>query len=786
MSPQAAWNELHAGDPISPQQSEAFVETLFADYILKYGSIATGEQRALLNLANALQQNHHDSWLRDFLGSAISESANRSLESAIANRNADANRALRDAQTAEKSYFQVGNIAGAARSETELIYAYRRLSHSSECLREARRLKERIVGRSYAMFQIIADFENASCRTMLGDFDVGRRFAEKTYQETKEANYPSLELRALGLLSALAWAEGRYQTAFNADADGLRLYWDGLYDGKRGFQFYSDAALTAEQVALWRLAAALQREAIASLAGTDAIDFQATAHYHRAISLERAGDPLDARDELKQAYDLFGKMRNPSFLVANSEVELANIEIEQGNLASAQSHLKKASSAMRVDNFVVQLSYYNTLADLDRRKNRPDQEWKDLQQTIAIAKHGFINLTSIDNRWEWYREVDRAFHRLIQLEIEFKHDPEGALADWEAYRAAEIAPLGLASQRWNRARLASRLKGLRKSTLLSFLISPDRLTVLVADERGVRVFYVPVDSETLRNEAEMFLRLCSDPASSLEKVIQAGSRLYNRLLAPIQKELAPDRILAIEADSFLSRIPWPALVMHNGHYLDETYMTQSTPGLFFTSDRRQKKQAAGLLVAYPGAAEFDGKVYPPLPHAKEEADYVAEIHPGSMYLQGTQVTPKELLERLPDASLFHFAGHALTRQGGGELLLSGQETLSASRIRRLDLSGLGLVVLSACSTAEADSDIARSPNGFVQAFLSAGAREAVASRWDVDSAASFMFFKSFYRSLALAGNVAVAKRAAVHAIRSSPKTQHPYYWAAFGPYGNPN
>jgi CHAT domain-containing protein len=192
-------------------------------------------------------------------------------------------------------------------------------------------------------------------------------------------------------------------------------------------------------------------------------------------------------------------------------------------------------------------------------------------------------------------------------------------------------------------------------------------------------------------------------------------------------------------------------------------------------------------VAYPGAAEFEDKTYPPLPHAKEEAEYVTHLQPGSVYLHENEVTPEELARQLPRASSFHFAGHAASREHGGELLLSGKDqALSASAVRRLDLRGMDLVVLSACSTAEADLDVARSPNGLVQAFLSAGAKQVVASRWDVDSGSTLTFFKAFYPRLSSSGDAAAAREAAGQAIRSNPKTQHPYYWAAFELYGTPN
>lgn len=783
--PEAAWALLRSGKPITPQQSETFLG-LFENRVLTPAPISSADKRVLLNLAHALQQNHHDSWLQDFLNAPLSMKANQFLESSISNRDTDAGQALKDARAAENLYLQVNNIAGAARSQTEIIYAHRRLSHSAACIREISALKQRIAQLGYTSFQILADYENTGCETMSGKFDLGRQLAEQTNAEAERANYPSLKLRALGLLSALNSAEGRYQAAFNADAAGLALYWEGAYEGKRGFQFYSDSALTAEQAGIWHLAAILQQEGLASLAGTKLFDFQATAHFHRAISLQRAGDPAGAQQEFKSAYALFDKMRSP-FLLSESEVNLAEFEIEQGHLSSAQTLMERASSAIeQADSFLVRLSYYNTLANLERHQNRPDQEWQHLRKTIEIARQGFTSLNSIENRWEWYREVDRSFHRLVELELEAKNDPEQALADWEAYRAAEIAPSRLVPQSSsNRAHLASYLKGLQSSTLVSFIVFPERVVILVADDRSVRIFHADVNSETLRHESEIFLRLCSDPTSSLEKVNQEGSRLYNRLLQPVQQELMPNRALIIEADGFLSRVPWAALVAENGKYLDEDYMTVSTPGLFFTApERGHKKQVEGKLVVYPGAAEFEGRAYPPLPHAEEEADYVAHLQPRSSYLREDQVTADELSRRLPRASSFHFAGHGVSREHGGELLLSGKDqVLSASAVRRMDLSGMDLVVLSACSTAEADLDIARSPNGLVQAFLSAGARQVVASRWDVNSQASFTFTNSFYPALLRTGDPATAASEARRNMRSKPQTMHPFYWSAFDVFG---
>jgi CHAT domain-containing protein len=789
---ETTWNELSRGDPITPQQSEAAIDTIFRERVLSSSSTSPQEKRVFNVLADALQQNHHDSWFKDFLDAPSSSKANQFLGSAIrANHDGDVDHAVEQAQAAENLYIRAGNTAGAARSQLELIYAQRRHSHAAACVKEIRKLNQRIEQHAYTNFRTLADFETCNCQTMLGNFDLGRKFAQRTNSEADQGNYPSLKLRALTLLSAMDSAEGRYQAAFNGDATGLERFWQGFYPVERGFQFYSDAALTAEQAGFWHLAVVLQGEALSMLAKTNRFDFQAMAHYHLATSLHRTGNPIQAQKQFGEAYTLFDRMQDTSlrdFLRASSEIDLAEIEIEQGDLIPAQAHLERASTAVEdVNSFLVKLSYFNTLANFEHHRKRPAEEWNYLEKTLEIARKGFVNLGSIENRWEWYREVDRSYHRLIELELDVKHDPIQALADWETYRAAEIVPSSLVpGNSLNRERMVSSLKELRSSTLLSFIVFPDRVVIWVADNRKVRVFSTTVDSETLKNEAELFLRLCSDRNSSLEKVNQAGSRLYKRLLKPIQKELVPDRSLAIEADGFLSRIPWPALVTENGKYLDEEYMTVNTPELFFTAAVQGRKKAAGsTLVVYPGAAEFGGRAYPPLPHAREEADYVAQLQPGSVYLRENEATTDELSRQLPHASSFHFAGHGVSREHGGELLLSGKDqVLSAVSVRRLDLSGMKLVVLSACSTAEADLDIARSPNGLVQAFLSAGAQEVVASRWDIDSQKSLGYMEDFAAEFARSNDVERAVGAARNKVRREAK--HPYYWAAFELYGLPN
>jgi len=85
----------------------------------------------------------------------------------------------------------------------------------------------------------------------------------------------------------------------------------------------------------------------------------------------------------------------------------------------------------------------------------------------------------------------------------------------------------------------------------------------------------------------------------------------------------------------------------------------------------------------------------------------------------------------------------------------------------------------------AAGDTSRDPSGLVRAFLRAGASQVIATRWDVDSRASFEFSKNFYDRLLRSEDVTRAVNEARTAIRSDPARKHPFYWGAFELFGFP-
>lgn len=153
------------------------------------------------------------------------------------------------------------------------------------------------------------------------------------------------------------------------------------------------------------------------------------------------------------------------------------------------------------------------------------------------------------------------------------------------------------------------------------------------------------------------------------------------------------------------------------------------------SPRRNERPASARPTLAVGLSSSVADL-PPIPHAEAEASAFS-AHAGSWLLTGPGASETRVVELLPRASAFYFAGHAVEnaeRFGLSALLLSpGAQDgyLTAAEITRLDLSGLRVVVLSACSSGITRTTRRYARSSLAQAFLRAGAASVVGTLADV-------------------------------------------------------
>jgi len=166
--------------------------------------------------------------------------------------------------------------------------------------------------------------------------------------------------------------------------------------------------------------------------------------------------------------------------------------------------------------------------------------------------------------------------------------------------------------------------------------------------------------------------------------------------------------LAIEADGWLARVPFEALLDSTDRYLVERTSIVHSLGqdsqARLHSETSISKDLAALVVGSTASSATDGLV--PLPDVAAEADTVAGGFHLALVLKGGEATLSAVRGELPGAAVFHFAGHSLAApQRTGLLLQSGDghanapRLIDANMVRQLHLQNLQLAVLSACSTA---------------------------------------------------------------------------------------
>jgi CHAT domain-containing protein len=163
----------------------------------------------------------------------------------------------------------------------------------------------------------------------------------------------------------------------------------------------------------------------------------------------------------------------------------------------------------------------------------------------------------------------------------------------------------------------------------------------------------------------------------------------------------------------------------------------------------------------------------------------------AVLLTGVDASQEKLWPALrTKPSIIHIAAHILYPSGKPDQALihlglrpNGEsEVLTANDVTSLPARG-ALVVLSGCSSAAGKSVRGAGVMGLPRAWLLAGARGVVGSRWSVPDDSGELF-RSFYSHLAAAGLSRAGLSSAFHQarlemLRSNTWRSDPRYWGAF-------
>jgi CHAT domain-containing protein/tetratricopeptide (TPR) repeat protein len=288
------------------------------------------------------------------------------------------------------------------------------------------------------------------------------------------------------------------------------------------------------------------------------------------------------------------------------------------------------------------------------------------------------------------------------------------------------------------------------------------------------------------------LILEAEPGAARARPLQD---LHTLLIAPILMDLPhdPNQIVTLVPQDWLFLVPFAALQDGRGHYLIEQHPLSATPSLGildlthqeFTSARQGKgalivgNPTMPSLVTEPGGAT---EKLNQLPGAEQEARIVAvRLH--APPLVGSAATKDQVLLRLSNAEIAHFATHGLLDQATGgfqsalALAPAGVDNgfLTTREIENLKLNA-DLVVLSACDTARGKMS-GDGILGLSRSFMTAGVPSVIVSLWAISDESTAYLMDNFYQKLEEGQNKAKSLQSAM--LNTMGRYPAPLNWAAF-------
>jgi len=358
-------------------------------------------------------------------------------------------------------------------------------------------------------------------------------------------------------------------------------------------------------------------------------------------------------------------------------------------------------------------------------------------------------------------------------------------------------------------------------------LADERLYAIVTRKgRAPRLFdlgdprsFVPAEQEQQMASLRSTRSSQDRGAVSIAVMAPAFTDLYGRLVAPLETSLTGADTLFVVPDGKLFAVPFSLLGDGKGRTLEDRFVlrTLTRPEALLNVDANQSFSGKGRAVLAGGLDYRKGSESgaEPLPGTRKEVDAIAAILRGDGYstdmLTGADAREATLRKDMEGATITHLATHGA--YGGGvrdaddnpvdalwqsEVVLSRSGNLRsmkrdendgrlyAMELMDWDLSGLDLLVLSACETARGAETFVGGLRGLPTAINIAGAKRSLLTLWPVDDAGTEAFMVRFYTYLTSGKTYPQALRQTRRDAREGKiaGAADPRVWAAFVMFEN--
>lgn len=365
-----------------------------------------------------------------------------------------------------------------------------------------------------------------------------------------------------------------------------------------------------------------------------------------------------------------------------------------------------------------------------------------------------------------------------------------ALAITEASRAQTLGEALPDLGKTRDARTIARDTG---ATILCYWLGSQRSYLWIVTPRKIDVAVLP-PRRTIDAAVEAYKRVLIGPRGTLKLSDARGAELWQMLVAPAARSIAPGSRVIVVPDGSLHAFNMETLVVPgpNPRYWIDDVVLSTTASLALLARHERKATAAPRLLLV-GDTPPPSREFVPLPRAKDEMRLIEQhFEPGrAVTLSGAKATPTAYQKASPEGFTYlHFVAHGVSMRqkplDSAVVLASDGRAfkLYARDIVKQPLTAR-LVTISSCHGAGTRAYAGEGLVGLGWAFQRAGADNVVAALWEVSDGATPILMDRFYRSLARGDHPATALRDAKLALRAEGGSfARPFYWAPFLLYGS--
>lgn len=337
--------------------------------------------------------------------------------------------------------------------------------------------------------------------------------------------------------------------------------------------------------------------------------------------------------------------------------------------------------------------------------------------------------------------------------------------------------------------------------LIEYSVGKTASYAFLLTQKDLDIVALPAEAE-INARVAAYLKLLTVNDSPEFFGWEGGRRLWRILIGPLENKLGNHiDSLVIVPDGLLHYLPFGTLVRdpERHRFAIEDYSFRYAPSaslLVHLKARSGPPPRMDLLgLANPSSISIFGlttgsqRFFTALPGARREIKSIAKSFPRErtallIAQEGLEAALKEL--SIQDYRIIHFAVHGFLDDRNWRrsfLLLGADRTgsqdgfLQSAEIQKFRLNA-DLVVLSGCDTGAGMLERGEGIRGLSAAFLKAGARALVISRWAIQDEPTADFMGKFYAGLSAGKSKSAALREAKLAFLNTTR-RHPFFWAPF-------